>query len=74
MLNRTVYFATNPSPALQIERIELSLVLPHAISMLRILMSSIGFSLYVLTFSILWITSKPCTARPKMVCLLSSQG
>jgi hypothetical protein len=37
-------------------------------------MSSIGFSLYVLTFSILWMTSKPCTARPKMVCLLSSQG
>jgi len=37
-------------------------------------MSSTGFSLYVLTFSIVWMTSNPCTARPKTVCLLSNQG
>lgn len=43
-------------------------------SMLSILMSSSGFSLWVRAFSILWITSRPWTARPKMVCLLSSHG
>lgn len=44
------------------------------ISILIILISSTGFSLYVLTFSILCITSNPWTARPKMVCLPSSHG
>ena len=42
--------------------------------MLTILMSVVGFSLNVFVFSILRITSRPCTARPKIVCLLSSQG
>lgn len=46
----------------------------YTISMLRILMSSSGFSLYTLVFSILWITSRPWIALPKIVCLLSSHG
>lgn len=50
----------------------------YTMSMLRILMSSSGRSFCVRAcvraFSILWITSNPCTARPKMVCLLSSHG
>lgn len=37
-----------------------------------ILISSSGFSLYVFAFSILCTTSRPCTARPKIVCLPSS--
>jgi hypothetical protein len=46
----------------------------YEIEMLIILMSSSGFSLYTFAFSILCTTSMPETARPKIVCLLSSQG
>src|SRR3569833_1858357 len=46
----------------------------YVISILSILKSSSGFSLYVRAFSILWITSSPWTARPNIVCLLSSHG
>lgn len=43
--------------------------------MLRILIGSSGRSCRsVFACSILWITSKPAVARPKIVCLLSSQG
>lgn len=42
--------------------------------MLIILISSSGFSLYTLVFSILCTTSMPAMARPKIVCLLSSHG
>ena len=43
--------------------------------MLMIFMSSSGLSCrFVRTFSILWITSSPCVARPNMVCLPSSHG
>lgn len=45
----------------------------YKISMLTIRISSSGFSLYTLVFSIWWMTSKPCTARPKIVCLRSNQ-
>lgn len=37
-------------------------------------MSSSGFSLNVLTFSIRCTMSSPCVTLPKMVCLPSSQG
>lgn len=43
-------------------------------SILMILMSSSGRSLYVRTFSILCTTSSPWMARPKMVCFLSNHG
>ena len=46
----------------------------YAMEMFTILMSSSGFSLYTLEFSILCTTSRPCTARPKMVCFLSNHG
>jgi len=42
--------------------------------MLIILISSSGRSLNTLVFSIRCITSNPCVALPKMVCLLSNQG
>lgn len=40
------------------------------------LMSSFGLSVFrsVLAASMAWITSKPADARPKIVCLSSSQG
>lgn len=40
-------------------------------SILTILISSIGFSLYVFTFSILWTTSIPLWQRANIVCFLS---
>ena len=46
----------------------------YAIEILIILMSSSGFSLYTLAFSIRCTTSKPATARPNIVCLSSSHG
>ena len=47
----------------------------YSTSTLIILMSSKGLSvLLVLTFSMLWMTSIPEIARPKIVCLLSNQG
>ena len=47
----------------------------YSTSILIILISSSGLSVLVtLTFSIAWMTSSPATARPKMVCLRSSQG
>ena len=46
----------------------------HETEMLIILISSSGFSLYTFAFSILCTTSMPAIARPKIVCLLSSQG
>ena len=47
----------------------------YSTSMLMILISSSGLSvLLTLTFSMVWMTSSPATARPKMVCLRSSQG
>lgn len=46
----------------------------HEMVILTILMSTSGFSLKVFVFSILCTTSRPCTARPKTVCLLSNQG
>ena len=44
----------------------------YVIEMLMILISSSGFSLYTRVFSILWMTSSPWMALPKIVCLLSS--
>lgn len=46
----------------------------YTMSMFRIFMSVSGFSWWARAFSILWITSNPCVARPKTVCFPSSHG
>ena len=47
----------------------------YSTDIFTIFISSIGLSvLFTLTFSILWMTSNPATALPKMVCFLSNQG
>jgi hypothetical protein len=66
-------YPSNPPKSTSVFGRSLRSTLAYAIEILIILISSSGFSLYTLVFSILCTTSMPEIARPKIVCLSSSQ-
>lgn len=63
---------THSSSSLWFREHEILELVGYKTSILTIRTSSSGFSLYTRTFSIRWTTSMPRTARPNIVCFLSS--